>query len=175
MQFPQQPQLPHTQGMADSAIDAAWAVMPPDMDLETSRLLPIVVGANPRGEIADRPLANRLVAAMRQWQRHQGAGAAGDRALIPIVMTDLWYLNDRELLLQPTVAIGDPSSNAASAYFGTRLPRAYVVDGQLQVLADIAFVEPSVAMWGADARATRTALDWFISRHLERFLETVQD
>jgi len=173
MQFPQQPSLPHTQGMADAAIDAAWAVMPPDMDLETSRLLPVVVGAHPRGEIADRPLANRLVAAMRQWQRQQG-GAAGERALIPVVMTDLWYLNDRELLLQPTVAIGDPSSNAASAYFGTRLPRAYVVDGQLQVLADLAFVEPSVAMWGADARATRTALDWFISRHLERFLEAVQ-
>lgn len=159
--------------MADAAIDAAWAVMPPDMELETSRLLPIVVGAHPRAEIADRPLANRLVAAMRQWQRQQG-GAAGERALIPIVMTDLWYLNDRELLLQPTVAIGEPSSNAASAYFGTRLPRAYVVDGQLQVLADLAFVEPSVAMWGADARATRTALDWFISRHLERFLEAVQ-
>ena len=173
MQFPQQPQLPHTQGMADSAIDAAWAVMPPDMDLETSRLLPVVVGANPRGEIADRPLANRLVAAMRQWQRQQGAGAAGDRALIPIVMTDLWYLNDRELLLQPTVAIGDPSSNAASAYFGTRLPRAYVVDGQLQVLADLEFVEPSVTMWGVDAHATRTALDWFIARHLARFLESV--
>ena len=31
MQFPQQPSLPHTQGLADSAIDAAWAVMPPDI------------------------------------------------------------------------------------------------------------------------------------------------
>lgn len=172
MQFPQQPHLPHTQGLADSAIDAAWAVMPPDMDLETTRLLPVVVGAHPRSEISDRPLANRLVAAIRQWQRQHAEQS--DLRLIPMVMTDLWYLNDRELLLQPTIAIGEPGFNAASAYFGTRLPKAYLVDGQLQVLADLAFVEPSVAMWGADAHTTRTALDWFISRHLERFLEIVQ-
>lgn len=171
MQFPQQPPLPHTQGLADSAIDAAWAVMPPDTDLETTRLLPVVVGAHPRGEIADRPLANRLVAAIRQWQRQHEERS--ELRLIPMVMTDLWYLNDRELLLQPTISIGEPSSNAASAYFGTRLPRAYVVDGQLQVLADLEFVEPSVTLWGADAYATRTALDWFIARHLARFLECV--
>jgi hypothetical protein len=171
MHFPQQPSLPHTQGMADSAIDAAWAIMPPDMDIETARLLPVVVGAHPRSEIADRPLANRLVAAIRQWQRQHEEKS--DLRLIPMVMTDLWYLNDQELLLQPTIAIGEPGLNAASAYFGTRLPRAYVVDGQLQVLADLEFLEPSVTMWGADALATRTALDWFIARHLARFLESV--
>jgi hypothetical protein len=171
MHFPQQPSLPHTQGMADSAIDAAWAIMPPDMDLETARLLPVVVGAHPRSEIADRPLANRLVAAIRQWQRQHEEKS--DLRLIPMVMTDLWYLNDQELLLQPTIAIGEPGLNAASAYFGTRLPRAYVVDGQLQVLADLEFLEPSVTMGGADALATRTALDWFIARHLARFLESV--
>ncbi len=171
MHFPQQPSLPHTQGLADSAIDAAWAMMPPDMDVETTRLLPVVVGAHPRGEIADRPLANRLVAAIRQWQRQNEEKS--DLRLIPMVMTDLWYLNDQELLLQPTIAIGEPAQNAASAYFGTRLPRAYVVDGQLQVMADLAFVEPSVTMWGIDAHTTRTALDWFIARHLARFLESV--
>lgn len=171
MQFPQQPSLPHTQGLADSAIDAAWAVMPPDMVLETTRLLPVVVGAHPRSEISDRPLANRLVAAIRQWQRQHEEQS--DLRLIPMVMTDLWYLNDRELLLQPTIAIGEPGLNAASAYFGTRLPQAYVVDGQLQVLADLGFVEPSVTMWGVDAHATRTALDWFIARHLSRFLDSI--
>jgi len=171
MHLPQQPSLPHTQGLADSAIDAAWAMMPPDIDVETTRLLPVVVGAHPRGEIADRPLANRLVAAIRQWQRQNEEKS--DLRLIPMVMTDLWYLNDQELLLQPTIAIGEPAQNAASAYFGTRLPRAYVVDGQLQVLADLEFVEPSVTMWGVDAHATRTALDWFIARHLARFLESV--
>ena len=111
MQFPQQPPLPHTQGLADSAIDAAWAVMPPDMDLETSRLLPVVVGAHPRSEISHRPLANRLVAAIRQWQRQHEEES--ELRLTPIVMTDLWYLNDRELLLQPSIAIGEPSLNAA--------------------------------------------------------------
>jgi hypothetical protein len=28
-------------------------------------------------------------------------------------------------------------------------------------------------MWGVDAYTTRTALDWFIARHLARFLESV--
>ena len=166
-----EPFLPHSQGLADGAIDAAWALLPPDMELDSSRLLPIVVGAKLRGEIADRPLANRLAAAIRQWQR---ANIARDEdRLVALVMTDLWYLNDQELLLQPTIAIGSPTTNAASAYYGTRLARAYVVDGQLQVLADLSFVEPSVALWGIDAAATRTALDWFIARHLPAFLESV--
>jgi hypothetical protein len=167
----QQPSLPHTQGLADSAIDVAWAILPPDTELETTRLLPVVVGAHPRSEIADRPLANRLVAAIRQWQRQHVARE--DARLIPIVMTDLWYLNDRELLLQPTIAIGEPGANAASAYYGTRLPKAYVVDGQLQVLADLSFLEPSVAMWGVDAHTTRTALDWFIARQMDSFLQSI--
>lgn len=171
MHQPSKPSLPHTQGLADSAIDAAWAVMPPDSELETARLLPIVVGAHPRSEISDRPLANRLVAAIRQWQRQ--AIPDEDARLIPMVMTDLWYLNDKELLLQPAIAIGEPGANAASAYYGTRLPKAYVIDGQLQVLADLEFLEPSVTMWGVDAYATRTALDWFIARHLANFLEIV--
>lgn len=161
----------HTQGLADSAIDAAWAVAPPDMPIETARLLPIVVGAHPRSELADRPIASRLVAAIRQWQRQEIPDE--EARLVPLVMTDLWYLNDRELLLQPAVAIGEPGSNAASAYYGTRLPKAYVVDGHLQVLADLEFVEPSVAIWGVDAPSTRLATDWFISRHLARFLESV--
>lgn len=173
MHHPPPPSLAHTQSLADSAIDAAWAVMPPEAELETARLLPVVVGAHPRSEVADRPLANRLVAAIRQWQRAHVGDA--DARLLPIVMTDLWYLNDQELLLQPTIAIGEPGANAASAYYGTRLPKAYVVDGQLQVLADLAFVEPSVAIWGVDARATRSALDWFIARQLPGFLESVHD
>ena len=171
MQHSSQPSLPHTQGLVDSAIDAAWAVMPPDSEIITTRLLPIVVGAHPRSEIADRPLANRLVAAIRQWQRQ--AIANEDDRLVPMVMTDLWYLNDNDLLLQPTITIGEPGSNAASAYYGTRLPKAYVVDGQLQVMADLEFLEPSVTMWGVDAYTTRTALDWFINRHLGNFLESV--
>ena len=171
MQHSSQPSLPHTQGLADSAIDAAWAMMPPDSEIITTRLLPIVVGAHPRSEIADRPLANRLVAAIRQWQRQ--AIANEDDRLVPMVMTDLWYLNDNELLLQPTITIGEPGSNAASAYYGPRLPKADVVDGQLQVMADLEFLEPSVTMWGVDAYTTRTALDWFINRHLGNFLESV--
>jgi hypothetical protein len=171
MHEPSHPSLPHTQGLADTAIDAAWAVTPPDMPIETARLLPVVVGAHPRAEIADRPLAYRLVTAIRQWQRQNIENE--EARLIPMVMSDLWYLNDRELLLQPSIAIGEPGVNAASAYYGTRLPKAYVVDGQLQVLADLEYLEPSVTMWGVDASATRTALDWFIARHLAAFLESV--
>jgi hypothetical protein len=168
---PPPPSLEHTLGLTDAAIDAAWAIAPPDMPIETMRLLPIVVGAHPRSELADRPIANRLVAAIRQWQRVEVEDE--ESRLIPMVMSDLWYLNDRELLLQPTIAIGEPGVNAASAYFGTRLPKAYVVDGRLQVLADLEFLEPGVAIWGVDAQSTRMATDWFIGRHLAAFLNAV--
>ncbi|MFZ9882739.1 MAG: hypothetical protein ACO3QC_15220, partial [Phycisphaerales bacterium] len=90
MHEPSHPSLPHTQGLADTAIDAAWAVTPPDMPIETARLLPVVVGAHPRAEIADRPLAYRLVTAIRQWQRQNIENE--EARLIPMVMSDLWYL-----------------------------------------------------------------------------------
>ncbi len=155
--------------MSDVAIDAAWAVCPPDADIDPEGLLPVVVGAHPRGEMRDRPLAMRLLQVIRHWQREHCEDPSS--RLRPIVLTDLWYLNDKALLLQPTISIGDPTANAATAYYATRLPKAYVVDGQLQVLADLQFLDPSVAMWGVDANATRGALDWFIVRALPAFLE----
>ncbi len=155
--------------MSEVAIDAAWAVCPPDSDVDSSGLLPVVVGAHPRSEMRDRPLAMRLLQLIRHWQRENLPDAS--TRLRPIILTDLWYLNDKALLLQPTISIGDPSSNAATAYYATKLPKAYVVDGQLQVLADMQFLDPSVAMWGVDANATRSALDWFIVRALPAFLE----
>jgi len=167
------PQLSHTSGLSDAAIDAAWAICPPDADVSPAGLLPVVVGAHPRSEMRDRPLASRLLQAIRLWQRENLQDARS--RLRPIILTDLWYLNDKELLLQPTICIGDPSSNAATAYYATRLPKAYVVDGQLQVLADMQFLEPTVVMWGIDANTTRTALDWFIARAMPSFLESAHE
>lgn len=143
----------------------------PDFEPVPDTVLPIVVGAHPRAEICDRPLATRLARVIRDWQERELD--AGDRVLTPLVCTDLWFLNDRELMRQPSVAIGDPGINAATAYYAARLPKAFVVDDVCAVQLDAEFLEPSVALWGPEWRGTEAAVDAFLQRYLHAFLRAV--
>ncbi len=129
-------------------------------------LLPIVVGAGPRAEISDRPLAQAVAEAI--------AGAAAvhleGAPLHPLVLTDLWYLNDRDLLLQPTISIGDPEQNAASAFHATRLPTMLLVEDQYRILMDQDGGIGHACMWGATHEATMMAVSAFLDRCLPTFL-----
>ncbi len=147
-----------------------------DSELNIDQLLLIVVGAHLRAERFDRPLAYRLRERILRWQdaQRQQRKANGAAALIePLVCTDLWYLNARELHSRPTIAIGDPSSNAAVAYFSTRLPTAFVIENTLRVHLDPEFIDCQACLWGATTGATASAIDVFIERYLDAFLEEV--
>ena len=142
------------------------------MEPEAASLLPIVVGAHLGAELSDRPLAYQLRQRMLEWLGGAGRGEEGIR---PIVCCDLWYLNAEDLMLQPTVSIGDPEVNAASAYLAGRLPTALVVDERLRVQLDPEFVDQKVCIWGVDAASTARGLDLFTDRYLNAYLRSVHD
>src|SRR5688572_24965151 len=99
-----------------------------ERDPDARRLVAVVVGAHPRAELTDRPIAYHLRDRMAAW-----LGSAGEQApsLTPLVCSDVWYLNDDELRRRPTVSIGPPESNALTAMLAGRLPSALAVDDVL--------------------------------------------
>ena len=53
--------------------------------------------------------------------------------LNPMVVSDVWYLNDPSLRNCPAISVGAPGVNALSAYLGDKLPSAFVIDASLNV------------------------------------------
>jgi hypothetical protein len=136
--------------------------------VDPRQLMMIVVGAHLEAELADRPLGYRLQNDVVRWQQQTPEADP----LAPIVCTDLWYLNARDLMLRPTISVGRPEHNAVSAYFANRLPTALVIDGSLQVQLDPEFVTLQACVWGVDEPATRSGVDLFVERYLEAFLRS---
>jgi hypothetical protein len=131
----------------------------------------IVVGAHLRAEIEDRPQAYRLRDRLRDWtQLHDQSEAVQNPSLVPVVCTDIWFLNNFELQERPVICLGEPGVNAATAFLCTRLPTALMVEGALRVHLDPDFAEAQVCLWGVNPPATASAVDLFIERYLEVFM-----
>ena len=156
---------------------------PPEIDID--QIILIVVGAHLAAEMTDRPIGYRLREQILRWidehteddddsiTIHDEAGnelIANMPPLAPLVCTDLWYLNNEELLQRPTIAIGNPGVNAATAFLANRLPQAFVLENTLQVLLDVEFAKLHSCMWGVDQAATVSAVDVFAERYLTEFL-----
>ncbi|MHC4219554.1 MAG: hypothetical protein ACYSU7_14010 [Planctomycetota bacterium] len=139
-----------------------------DNGIDTERLLVIVVGAHLEAELADRPLGYRLRDDVARWQQETPEASP----LTPVVCTDLWYLNARELMLRPTISVGRPGLNAVSAYFANRLPTAMVIDESLQIQLDPEFVTLQACVWGVDGTATRSGVELFVQKYLHAFLRS---
>ena len=133
---------------------------------DTDTLLLVVVGAHLRAELSDRPLAYMLVERIEAWQRQH---VEADR-LAPLVCSDLWYLNAAELLSRPTICLGRPGVNAASAFFANRLPTAFVLEETFQVQLDLEFITMQACVWGVNAAATASGVELFEDRYLDSFL-----
>lgn len=134
-------------------------------------LLLIVVGASIRAELSDRMLAYRLREQIIHWQETHDC----HDPLLPVVCTDLWYLNAAELREQPAITIGDPETNAATAYHARRLPTAFVIDETLRVQLDLDFIELVGCLWGVNASTTVSAVDLFIERYLDDYLQAAHE
>lgn len=140
-------------------------------------LLLIVTGSTIAAEMRDRPLAYRLRERVMQWidaasQEKSNANgmAAALCELQPVVCSDLWYLNARELAERPAIAVGEPASNAATALISSRLPTAFVIESSLRVHLDPEYIDLRAAIWGVNASATAAAIDLFAERYLSEFL-----
>ena len=155
----------------DAIFIHARSEIPLDAESNPSRLLPIVVGARIEAECWDRPLGDRIARHVRAIRRANDL--ARDEGLHPFVITDLWYLNEPALMLQPTITIGEPGVNAASAHWASRVPSAFVVDGSHQVLMDLEGPHRAACMWGVDFAKTEAATDHFELRYLEAWLMSV--
>ena len=171
MMTPQDDASDSSQPADDPIFINARLEMPLGVEHEIAQLLPIVSGAHLKAELADRALADRLARRIRAIRRREDVSLG--EGLIPVVLTDIWYLNDTDLLMQPAIVIGEPGVNAASAHWGARLPKAFVVDGSHQILLDPEGIDQVACLWGAGPSGTEAAADHFERHYLEAWLESV--
>jgi len=139
--------------------------------IDEAQLLLIVVGAHLRAEAADRPLAYRLGQKIENWlERHAQEMSI---SLVPLVCTDVWYINHQALQKRPTISLGGPGVNALSAYFAHKLPSAWVRDDHMVIQLDAEYVDLRVCLWGMNHKLTVGVLDLFYTRYLDGYLRAV--
>lgn len=137
--------------------------------IDTDQVILIVTGAHLRAEVGDRPIAYRLQGAILQWL----ARNAPESSLVPLVCSDIWYLNDDDLRSRPTISIGGPGVNALAAFLTDKLPSAFSIEGVLTMQMDLDFVELVCSCWGMGTAPTVNAVDAWIEKYMEVFLEHV--
>jgi hypothetical protein len=127
--------------------------------VDTEETVVLVTGSGPHAEEADRPLAYRI---QREIDA-RGSGLAYRRA---VVVSDMWYLQNRTFQLNPTVAIGGPGANAVAAELSPALPMVHSEDERLFVQASFDSDRKRAVLWGSDRAATGEAVEWFIRNGL---------
>lgn len=139
--------------------------------IDVDTLLLIVVGAHPRAEVHDRGTAYRLRQSVERWMGQRYGAEQRQWPVRPLVVTDVWFLNDASMRRCPAVSIGGPGVNAFSAYLGDKLPSAFCVDDTLMVQMDLDLTDVLACCWGVDAESTLGAVDVFTTRYLDAFLD----
>ena len=126
-------------------------------DHDDAPLILIVTGSRLDAERHDRPIAYALAERIAQWTRERLSSGEGAPFEI-VVCSDLWWLNNEELALCPTISVGDPESNALSAFLGDKLPSAYAIENTLLVQADLDFRDLLACCWGRSPAGTNAAV-----------------
>lgn len=142
-------------------------------DVQPERLICIVTGITPVAELGDRPLAYRIEKQIRkQILSHFGKPAKGTPpVLAPIVMSDVYYLNNEELQSRPVISVGGPGVNALSAMLVNELPTAVAIEKTLLVQMDVELTDRRCAVWGMNHLDTIRAVKLFMAKgYLERFV-----
>ncbi len=138
----------------------------PDTPILPDQVIPIVVGSHLRAEVGDRPRAEKMKAAIQKWKAAQEINESPH----PLVCTDLWYLNQTELRVQPTICIGDPEVNAATAALSVDIPTALLVDDAYRIQLDPEYIDIKTCLWGIDDLHSNQCVDVFISDFLPNWL-----
>lgn len=144
---------------------------PTGPQVENANLLLIVVGAHLRAEMADRPLAYRLRDRIMAWLEKHARSI--NLPVVPVVCTDLWYLNQQATIERPTISLGGPGVNALSNYYAQKLPGGALDERQKVLQFDPEFVDLRVCIWGMNHDLTVDALEDFNRKHLDGYLRAV--
>lgn len=152
-----------------SPIDIDTTQFGPD-ELDVDRLVLIATGAHLRSEVGDRPLAYAL---RKEILSRLDARFPDGPPVDVVVCSDVWRLNDDALKTVPTVSIGGPGVNALTAYLGDKLASVFVIDDQLIVQMDLDFDDMLACCWGMDHDLTIQAVDAFVERYLDDYLDAV--
>jgi hypothetical protein len=144
-------------------------VLHPDETVQLDHVIAIVVGAHLRAELGDRRRGYYLGEAIVAWmEQHEIAGPPW-----PLVCTDLWYLNDTELRIRPTICIGQPDVNAATAAMSPKLETILLEDDAYRIQGDSGFVTLKYCLWGIDDTHSNQCLEQFIKTVLPNFLGSI--
>ncbi len=151
-------------------------------DVDTDRLIVIVTGIQLRAELGDRPLAYQVEREVRDFlDTHLPKRQPGQPPqLAPVVVSDVFYLNNDAIQSRPTIAIGGPGMNALTAILVEELPTALAIDETLviQMHLDPGRADddeaPRCAAWGMNHLDTVRAVETFIAKgYLAAFLNGI--
>lgn len=145
-------------------------------EIDVDRLVCIVVGVQLRAELGDRPLAYRIEREVRnRLEAALGKPAGGTLPrLSPVVLTDVYYLNNEEMQTRPAVSVGGPAMNALSALLVDQLPTAVAIENTLVIQMDLEMKDKRCAVWGMDHLDTVRCVDLFIGKgYLDTFVSGV--
>lgn len=135
---------------------------------ETAQTIMIVVGADLRAEVTDRPLAYRLADQFRSWRSDHADKL--NLLIEPIVLTDVWYLNHEALHDRPTISIGRPEVNALSRAFRRAIRKTGNDKPDILIRLDPEFTDLRCCLWGIDHNRTARAVDLFVLKFLDGFI-----
>ena len=144
-------------------------------EIDTDRLICIVVGVQLRAELGDRPLAYRVEQEIRtRLDAALGRPPEGEPPrLAPVVISDVYYLNNEEIQSRPAIAIGGPGMNAVAAMLVDRLPTAVAIEDTLVIQMDLEMTDQRCAVWGMNHLDTVRAVDLFVAKYLDTFVAGV--
>ena len=141
----------------------------PDETIQIDHVIAIVVGAHLRAELGDRRRGYYLGETIVDWmEQHALAGPPW-----PLVCSDLWYLNDTELRTRPTICIGQPEVNAATAALSPKLETILLEDDAYRIQGDSEYIDLKYCLWGIDDSHSNQCLEQFIKTVLENFLVSI--
>ena len=148
-------------------------------EIDTDRLIPIVTGIQLNAELGDRPLAYRIEqhARAKLAELLGGGGGGGPPPagepprLSPVVVSDVYYLNDQDIQSRPTISLGGPGVNALSALLVNELPTVAAIEQVLIIQMDLEMNDPRCAVWGMNHLDTVRAVELFVAKgYLDSFL-----
>jgi hypothetical protein len=138
-------------------------------EIDVNQTILVVVGIGLKPEEKDRTFAYRLKNIIEESEYF------GDHPFRKcIVISDKLFMSDKLLQACPTITIGGPGVNMASAEFVEKLPVYLSMENRYFIQLDKEFKEQNISLWGMSHETTEEALDMLVSNGiLNDFLKSI--